>query len=109
MSRFSMNDRVVQAIRDGVAELRQLHAARGWYDGHDLITWLSDHRNPELNSVIDYYTRGDPVHTATVQIGNFLKNRMGQEKIGERVSTRRIRLRGGANRDGECNVSVWRT
>jgi hypothetical protein len=36
-----------------------------------------------------------------------LKNRLGQRKIGENVSQRQITLRNGANRNGQCNVSVW--
>ena len=118
MARFSGERRLVQAIRDGVAEMHRLHARRGWYDGHDLVNWMNSNRNAELNDIIDYYRRApagsrrrrpgrDPVHSATVQIGNFLKNRLGQRKVREQNSPRQITLRGGAHRDGNCNVSVW--
>lgn len=109
MSRFSETHHLVQAIRDGVGELHRLHVRRGWYDGHDLINWMNSNRNDELNGIIDYYrpSGADPVHIATIQIGNFLKNRLGQQKIGEQTSPRQITLRCGANRDGRCNVSVW--
>ena len=81
-----------------------------WYDGHDLVNWMNSNRNEELNGIIDCYRRpgaADPVHTATIQIGNFLKNQLGQQKIREQTSQRRITLRDGANRDGPCDVSVW--
>ncbi|MGD0048432.1 MAG: hypothetical protein ABSE42_15630 [Bryobacteraceae bacterium] len=109
MSRFSGKHHLVQAIRDGVGEMHRLHVRQGWYDGHDLINWMNSNRNEELNDIIDYYrpSGADPVHIATIQIGNFLKNRLGQQKITEQTSPRQITLRGGANRDGHCNVSVW--
>jgi hypothetical protein len=69
---------------------------------------MNSNRNDEFNDIIAYYRFGaDPVHAATIQIGNFLKNHLGQMKIGEQESPRRITLRGGGNRDGYCNVSVW--
>jgi hypothetical protein len=75
--------------------MRRLHVHRGWHDGHDLVNWMNINRNGEFNDIIGYYRPGaDPVHAATIQIGNFLKNRLGQTKIGERESPRRITLRG---------------
>ena len=89
MARFSGNPRLVQAIRDGVREMRQRHGASGCYDGHDLINWLDEHRNKELNEIYDYYDDcTDPEMTADQQIGRFLY-RLGQKKVGERTSARR--------------------
>jgi hypothetical protein len=108
-SRLSKLPNAVQAIRDAVAALSITQAAEGFYDGHDVINWLNDHRNNELNDIIDRFGNNhDRVHYATIQIGNFLKNELGQEKVGERVSDRRIRLRDGLRHDGKCKVSVWR-
>jgi hypothetical protein len=108
MFRFAVEDRLVRAIRDGATEMRRRYVKLGSYDGHDLINWMNDNRNDELNDIIGYYRPGaDPVHAATIQIGNFLKNCLGQTKIGEQESPRRITLRGGGNRDVCCNVSVW--
>ncbi len=109
MFRFSERHQLVQAIRDGVGEMQRLHVRQGWYDGHDLVNWMNRNRNEELNDIIDCYRRGgaDPVHTATIQIGSFLKNQLGQQKIRDQTSARRITLRDGAHRNGRCNVSVW--
>jgi hypothetical protein len=87
MSRFSGEHRLVQAIRDGVAEMHRTHGNRGWYDGHDLVNWMNGNRNAELNDIFDCYrSAADPVHTGTVQIGNFLKNCLAQRKIREHDS-----------------------
>jgi hypothetical protein len=70
---------------------------------------LNEYRNDELNDIIDLYgNTHDPVHNATIQIGNYLKNQLGQHKSGARVSDRRVTLRDGSTRDGRCEVSVWR-
>lgn len=108
MSRISKLPHAVQAIRRTVAILRVAHAGARHYDGHDVINLLNDQHNAELNDIFDCYRNtSDPVHYATIQIGNFLKNGLNQIKIGERVSSRRITLRGGSTRDGRCDVSVW--
>jgi len=89
--------------------MHRLYARRGWYDGHDLVNWMNGNRNAEFNDIIDYYRPGDdPVHAATIQIGRFLKKYLGQQKIRDQESPRRITLRTGGHRDGYCNVSVWR-
>ncbi len=107
MARFFSDPSLVKAIRDGVREMHRSHALRGRYDGHDLINWLDEHRNPELNAIYDLYDDcRDPEMTADQQVGRFLY-RLGQEKIGERTSARRITRRSG-NRNGFCQVSVWR-
>ena len=106
MARFSGDPRLVQAIRDGVREMRQRHGASGCYDGHDLINWLDEHRNKELNEIYDHYNDcTDPEMTADQQIGRFLY-RLGQKKFGERTSARHITKQRG-HRDGFCQVSVW--
>lgn len=107
MARFSENPRLVTAIRDGVREIRRLHGAHGRHDGHDLINWLDEHRNPELNEIYDLYDDcRDPELTADQQIGRFLY-RLGQAKIEERTSPRRITRRSGNDRNGVCQVSIW--
>jgi len=101
----------VHAIKTSVNAVRGIRAAQGedWYDGHDVINRLNSDFNRELNDVIDAYpTSVDPVHTATIQIGNYLKNHLGQRKIGVNVSPRRIALRSGESRNGECEVSKWK-
>ena len=110
MARFSGMPNVVHAIRAGVAAARRSRAAQGWYDSHDVINWLDANHNSELNDVIDCYapTSSDPVHTATIQIGNYLRDHLGEVKIGVNTSYRHISLRGGGNRNGECEVSKWR-
>ena len=108
MFRFAADRRLVQAVRDAVAEMHRLYAIRGWYDGHDLVNWMNSNRNAEFNNIIDCYRPGeDPVRTATIQIGRFLKRCLGQQKIREQESPRRITLRAGGDRDGYCKVSVW--
>lgn len=107
MARFSFDTRLVQTICDGVDQMHQQHAARGQFDGHDLINWLDANRNQELNDIYDLYDNcRDPEMTADQQIGRFLY-RLGQVKIGDRVSPRRISRRTGYNRNGECAVSIW--
>jgi hypothetical protein len=107
MSRFSGNRRLVRAILDGVAEMHRLHSDRGRFDSHDLINWMNDRENAALNELIALYHGDDPVHTATVQVANFLKNEVGQRKTHEQVSRRRITLNGGTPRNGDSKVSVW--
>jgi len=107
MARFSGDPRLVTAIRDGVRELHRLHGARGRYDGHDLINWLDEHRNTELNEIYDLYGDcQDAEMTADQQIGRFLYQ-LGQAKIGVRTSPRRITGRTGNDRNGVCQVSIW--
>jgi hypothetical protein len=108
MSRFSGNRRLVRAILDGVAEMHRLHSDQGQFDSHDLINWMNDHENAALNELIALYHGDDPVRAATVQVSNFLKNEVGQQKThNKQVSHRRITLNGGASRDGDSKVSVW--
>jgi len=103
MARFSGDPSLVKAIRDGVREMHRAHAADGQYDGHELINWLHDNRNDELNEIYDLYEDWkDPEMTADQQIGKFLYE-LGQEKIGEQTSPRRI----GRGRNGDCQVSIW--
>ena len=107
MARFSANTRLVQAVCDGVEHLHSRYASRRQFDGHDLINWLDANRNRELNDIYDLYSDCVyPEMTADQQIGKFLYE-LGQAKIGERVSKRRITRRGGPNRNGECTVSIW--
>ena len=96
------------AIRDALAAVRNASRRQGTYDGHDIVNWLNDHRNHLLNDIIDCYPRGDSVHIATIQIGNFLRDRLHQTKVGVRISERRIALLGGSSRNGKCKVSLWR-
>lgn len=109
MSRISRLPNADRAIHDAVIAVQNRFANQGRYDGHDVVNWLNSHRNAQLNDIIDCY-RGtpDPVHYATIQIGNYLRNRLGQQKIGIRVSGRSITLRDGSTRNGRCDVSVWR-
>jgi hypothetical protein len=108
MARFTGDRRLVQAIIDGVAEMLRVHADRGWFDGHDLVHWLNENRNPERNDLYDlYHDCVDPEMTADQQIGKFLYT-LGQIKTGERLSERRISRTGApANRDGACTVPIW--
>jgi hypothetical protein len=112
--RIKNNQTWVQAIHAGVAAVRQTHAQRGWYDSHDLINWLNDHRNLILNEIIHNYRitgqgtpAQDPVFIATRQIGKYLQDWLGQVKTGEHSSGRTVTLSNGDNRDGEAAVSVW--
>jgi hypothetical protein len=105
----------VTAIHAGMTAMHAAHAARGWFDSHDLINWLNVHHNPVLNAIVTNYriTRTgrpakDPVHTATREIGKFIERELGQVKIGDHESARRITLTGGTRRDGVCVNSVWR-
>lgn len=108
MFSFESDRRLVSAILDGVAEMHRAHGAGGTYDTHDLVNWLNDRRNSELNEIIARYPNGDAVHVATVQIGRYLQNRLGQRKVDDRVSTREdIALRAGVRGGGDCKVSVW--
>lgn len=107
MARFSNNERLVAAIRDGVEEMHRLHASRRKFDSHDLINWLDTNRNAELNDIYALYANCvDREMTADQQIGRYLY-RLGQHKVGDQLSSRHITLRNGTNRNGECVVSVW--
>ena len=107
MARFSSDARLVQAIHDGVEEMHRRHGTRRQFDGHALINWLDANRNQELNDIYDLYDDcKDPEMTADQQIGKYLYS-LGQVKIGDRTSPRRISRRGGTHRNGECKVSVW--
>jgi hypothetical protein len=107
MARFSHDERLSDAILDGVRKMHVVYAQRGWYDGHDLINWLDANRNDELNEIYDLYQNSDdPEMRADQQIGHHLY-RLNQKKIGERKSPRRISKRSGHNRNGFCKVSVW--
>lgn len=87
--------------------MHRRHAPKGQFDGHDLINWLDAHRNSELNDIYDLYSGCyGPEMTADQHIGKFLY-RLGQVKIGERISPRRISRRQGYHRDGTCKVSIW--
>jgi hypothetical protein len=108
MFRFESDLRLIGAIIDGVEEMHRAHAVRGSFDTHDLINWLNAHHNPELNDIISYYAKGDVLNVATVQIGNYLKNRLDQRKVGDQISTRcEISLKTGARPGGDSEVSVW--
>ena len=101
MSRISHLPHADSAIHDAVVAVQIACANQGLYDGHDVVNWLNDHRNDQLNDIIDCYRRtSDPVHYATIQIGNYLRNRLDQRKIGTRVSYRKITLRDGSTRNG---------
>lgn len=98
----------VEVLRAGVAEMHRQFAADGEFDGHDLINWMNTNHNEVLNEIVTSYVPAeDEVFIATRQIGKFLQDWMGQQKIGERPSKRSIRLSDGSTRDGECSVSVW--
>ena len=80
MARFDDNPALLAAIRDGVREMHRKYAATGRYDGHDLINWLNEHRNKELNEIYG------PSKTATIRkmiadqlLGRFLDG-LGQAK-----------------------------
>lgn len=109
------NSSWVQAIQTGVTAFHAAHAGRGWFDSHDLVNWLNIHHNAVLNAIVTNYRitkqgkrAKDPVHTATREIGKFIERELGQIKIGDHESTRRITLTGGSRRDGVCVNSVWR-
>jgi len=107
MPRFSGEHRLVRAILDGVAEMHRRHAAAGAFDSHDLINWLDEHRNPELNDIYDLDLGSDDVEMrADQQLGRFLDS-LGQVKVGEGTSSRHITRRGGADRPGVSEVSAW--
>jgi len=106
----------VQAIREAVATAHDHYATRGWFDSHDIVNWLNEHHNDILNEIVDHYRltadgtpAQDPVHQATVQIGNFMRDWMGQDKTeyAERRSARRVNLSDGTTRHGDSEVSVW--
>lgn len=107
----------VHAIHAGLNALHASHAARGWFDSHDLINWLNIHNNGILNEIVDNYRitgqgkrAKNPVHTATREIGKFIERELGQVKIRDHQSVRdAISLAGGGvhPRD-ECENSVWR-
>ena len=97
-------DPFLPLLREGVREIHRLYANRGWFDGHDLINWLDQNHNPELNAMHALY-RGDSQKVGDQQIGKALY-KLGQRKIGLNVSERRITTHDG-NRDGKCEVSMW--
>jgi len=107
---FASNPSIVRAISNGVAFVRRAREADGWYDSHDLINWLDIHHNDVLNDIIDCYKSrsSDPVHTATIQIGKYLRDHLGQVKVGENKSYHHITLRSGDKRNGDCEVSKWK-
>jgi hypothetical protein len=103
---------LVRAIREAVAAVRRdpRSRKRGWYDSHCVINYMDQFRNEELNCTFDQYGHcEDPTHQATIQIGCFLRDHLGQskERYGEGPSGRRITLRDDSRRDGECSVSRW--
>ena len=104
--------RMVQAIHEAVTSARA-HSTRqeqGWYDGHHIVNYLNQQHNDVLNEIIDMYAGTlDPVHQATIQIGNFLRLHLRQnnERYPARESRRRITLRNGKKRNGVCAVSCW--
>lgn len=107
MARFSSNPRLVQAISEAVAQMHADHARDGRFDTHDVINWMNEHRNAELNDIYDLSRDSDDgAMRADDQIGRFLHS-LGQIKIDERPSERRITLRNGTQRNGECRTSVW--
>ncbi len=107
MARFEEDSALVAAIREGVRAVRETFSERGDYDGHDLINWLSEHRNDELYAIYELYGDcADPEMTADQQLGRFLYA-FGQKKVGARQSARRITGPSGRDRNGICSVSVW--
>ncbi len=107
MARFARDRRLIEAVLDGVSEPHRIHAAEDHFGTHDLINWLNANRPTELNDLYDlYHDCADPEMTANQQIGKFLYT-LGQVKVDEQVSSRRIDRRGGGNRNGTCSASVW--
>jgi hypothetical protein len=107
MARFDDDPALIAAIRDGVREMHRKYAATGRYDGHDLINWLNEHRNKELDEIYKSYEDSeDPEMIADQQLGWFLY-RLGQKKLDERLSDRRM-SRPDRTRNGTCKVSVWK-
>lgn len=103
---------LVRAVREAVAAVRRdpRRRRRGWFDSHCVVNYLDAYRNEELNDIIDQYQDNqDPTHRATIQIGCFIRDYFGQskEKYREGISHRRITLRDGSPRDGDCAVSRW--
>ena len=104
MARFARDRRFVEAIIDGVDAM--LHTNRS-YDSHDLIAWLNANRSTQLNELYDLYLDcNDPETTANQQIGKYLFT-LGQIKIGEQVSARRIDRSGGVTVNGSDTVTIW--
>ncbi len=67
--------------------MHRVHAASGQYDGHQLINWLNDNRNDELNEIYDLYEDcKDPEMTADQQIGKFLFELGAGEDRGAEIS-----------------------
>src|SRR5258708_4051508 len=92
-------------IRHAIREVQVAGStSRGWYDSHELIGWLNANHNQELNEMFALFG-GDPVQNGDIAIGKFLY-KLGQIKIGEHVSERRVTTPTG-NRDGRCVNSIW--
>jgi len=88
--------------------MHMAHAARGWYDGHDLVGWLNVNHNHQLNAMYALFgTSSDPQMTGDQQIGNMLKNKLGQKKTGDHESNWTINTPTGT-RSGRNMVSVWK-
>jgi len=97
-------DPYLPLLSQGVREMHRMYADREWYDTHDLVNWLNENHNTELNAIYSCY-QGDAQRVGDQQIGKALY-KLNQIKIGTNVSERRITLPNG-NRDGRCEVSMW--
>jgi hypothetical protein len=107
MARFARDRRLVEAVIDGVDAMLYRHVDDGAYGSDDLIQWLSDNRDAELNDLYGLYTDcNDPEGTAEQQVDKFLEG-LGQVRAGERSSARQVTRREGSPRDGDPTAAVW--
>jgi len=106
VTHMALIDAYLEVIAAGVAVVRKLHAARHWYDSHDVVQWLSENRPKELCEMRRLYSGRDPISTMTQQVGKALY-KCGQTKIGEHRSGRSLVVC-GVSRDGECSVTKWK-
>lgn len=97
---------VIAQARDAV---RRRRAGQPDYDSHDVVRELNDSHNRVLRQIVGLYRGLDPVRTATQQIGKALE-KIGEVQVGKRVSSRTLVLPGVpmGNRNGRCEVTVWR-
>ena len=104
----------VQAIEDAIAAMHQVYADRGWYDSHELISWLNDHSKVVLNEIIDSYRfkkdgtpAQDPVLSATRQIAKFLADHRDQVQVRKHISHRNVIETEPPRPEGDSVVAVW--
>lgn len=92
-------------IAKGVKAMHTAYASQGWFEGHALISHLDE--NGQLAELHDCFADAiDPQMTGDQQIGKSLY-KLGQEKIDDVISDRRITLPDG-DRNGRCAVTRWR-